>query len=86
MFTTRHRKEDIKMAHVSIYLNHEVREEGKPLVDAMQLLADTIEGFFGYKLGDPDINEQNLKAMLWVVAPDHEEPGSAGKLLPARRP
>lgn len=56
------------MADVSIYLNREVREEGKPLVDAMQLLADTIEGFFGYKLGDPDINEQNLKAMLWAVA------------------
>lgn len=56
------------MAKVSIYLNSEVREEGKPLVDAMQLLADAIEGFFGYKLGDPDIHEQNLKAMLWTVA------------------
>ena len=55
------------MAKVSIYLNSEVREEGKPLVDAMQLLADAIEGFFGYKLGDPDIHEQNLKAMQWAV-------------------
>ena len=56
------------MANVSIYLNSEVREEGKPLVDAMQLLADAIEGFFGYKLGDPDVNEQNYKAMLWAVS------------------
>lgn len=55
------------MADVSIYLNHEVREQGKPLVDAMQLLADAIEGFFGYKLGDQDINEQNLNAMHWAA-------------------
>lgn len=55
------------MAVVSIHLNNEVRQEGKPLVDAMQLLADAIESFFGYKLGDPEINEQNLKAMHWAA-------------------
>lgn len=48
-------------------LNSDVREEGKPLVDAMQLLADAIEGFFGYKLGDPDIHEKNYKAMVWAA-------------------
>lgn len=55
------------MANVSIYLNSEVREQGKPFEEAVQLLADAIEGFFGYKLGDPDINEQNLHAMQWAV-------------------
>lgn len=55
------------MADVSIYLNREVREEGKPFEEAMQLLADAIEGFFAYKLGDPDINEKNYIAMLWAV-------------------
>ena len=43
------------------------REEGKPFEEAMQLLADAIEGFFAYKLGDPEINEQNLHAMQWAV-------------------
>ena len=56
------------MANVSIYLNSEVREEGKPFEEGVQLLADAIEGFFGYKLGDPDIHEKNYKAMLWAVA------------------
>ena len=56
------------MAYVSIYLNSEVREEGKPFEEAMQLLADAIEGFFGYKLGDTLINEQNYEAMLWAAA------------------
>ena len=56
------------MADVSIYLNSEVREEGKPFEEAVQLLADAIEGFFGYKLGDTVINEQNYEAMLWAVA------------------
>lgn len=55
------------MAKVSIYLNSEVREEGKPFEEAVQLLADAIEGFFGYKLGDPDINEKNLLAMQWAA-------------------
>ena len=55
------------MANVSINLKSEVRDEGKPVVDAMPLLADAIEGFFGYKLGEPDINEQNLKAMQWAA-------------------
>ena len=56
------------MANVSIYLNSEVREEGKPFEEAVQLLADAVEGFFGYKHGDPDINEHNYKAMLWAAA------------------
>ena len=55
------------MAYVSIYLNSEVRDEGKPFVEAVELLVDAIEGFFGYKLGDPNINEQNYKAMLWAA-------------------
>ena len=58
------------MAKVSIYLNSEVREEGKPFEEAVQLLADAIEGFFGYKLGDQDINEKNLLAMQWAALRD----------------
>ena len=34
----------------------------------MELLADAIEGFFGYKLGNPSTNEQNYQAMLWAAA------------------
>ena len=34
----------------------------------MQLLAEPIENFFGYKLSNPDINEQNYQAMLWAAA------------------
>lgn len=55
------------MADVSIQLNREVREAGKPFEEAVQLLADAIEGFFAYKLGDPDIHEHNYKAMLWAA-------------------
>ena len=56
------------MAYVSIYLNREVRDEGEPLEEAVALLADAIEGYFGYKLGDLDINKQNYQAMLWAAA------------------
>lgn len=55
------------MADVSIQLNREVREEGKPFEEAMQLLADAIEGFFAYKLGDPDINKKYLETMQWAA-------------------
>lgn len=56
------------MAYVSIYLNREVRDEGKPFEEAVELLADAIEGFFAYKLGNPSINEKNYQAMLWAAA------------------
>ena len=56
------------MADVSIYFNREVRDEGKPFEEAVELLADAIEGLFAYKLGNPNINEQNYQAMLWAVA------------------
>jgi hypothetical protein len=56
------------MADVSIYFNREVRDEGKPFEEAVELLSDAIEGFFAYKLGNPNINEQNYQAMLWAVA------------------
>ena len=56
------------MAYVSIYANREVRDEAKPVEEALQLLADAVEEFFGTKLGDPEINEQNYQAMLWAAA------------------
>lgn len=55
------------MANMTICLNSEVREGGKPFEVAVQRLADAIEGFFGHKLGDPDINEKNLHATQWAV-------------------
>lgn len=55
------------MAHVSIHLNSEVSDYGKPLEQALQLLAEAVEGFYGYILGDPAKNEQNYLAMLWAV-------------------
>ena len=56
------------MAYVSVYLNREVRDEGKPFEEAVELLAHAIEGFFGYKLGNPSTNEQKYQAMLWAAA------------------
>lgn len=55
------------MADVSIYFNREVRDEGKPFEEAVELLADAIEGFFAYKLCNPSTNEQNYQAMLWAA-------------------
>ena len=45
-----------------------VRDEGEHFEEAVELLADAIEGFFGYKLGNPSTNEQNYQAMLWAAA------------------
>jgi len=56
------------MAYVSICFNRDVRDEGEPFEKAVELLADAIEGFFGYKLGNPSTNEQNYQAMLWAAA------------------
>ena len=56
------------MAYVSICFNRDVRDEGEHFEEAVELLADAIEGFFGYKLGNPSTNEQNYQAMLWAAA------------------
>ena len=56
------------MAYVSIYLNREVNDQGAPLEEALQLLVEAVEGFYGHKLGDPDLNEANYCAMLWATS------------------
>jgi len=38
------------MAKVQISVHSDLREDAQPLVDALQHIADSIEGFYGYKL------------------------------------
>ena len=67
------------MAEVSIYLNSEIREEAQPVVNAIREVLDAVEGFYGYKLGDLDRCEDNLKAVLWAM---NNAAGEVSKLRP----
>lgn len=55
------------MAKLEISVHSELREEAQPLINAMQHVADSIEGLYGYKMGCQDTMDTNYYAMLWGV-------------------
>ena len=52
------------MAKVTIYINSEVEEEGAPLRDVLQCIAEAHEGYCGHIHGDPDQMEGYHQQML----------------------
>ena len=55
------------MAKLEISVHSELREEAQPFMDALQHVADSIEGLYGYKMGCQDTMDTNYYAMLWGV-------------------
>tara|TARA_Y100000385_G_scaffold23968_1_gene23132 strand:- start:266 stop:553 length:288 start_codon:yes stop_codon:yes gene_type:complete len=56
------------MATVELRIHSDLTEDARPFEEALQFFADAAEGYFAYKMGDQDLNEQNYKAMLWAAA------------------
>ena len=56
------------MATVELRIHSDLTEDARPFEEALQLFADAAEGYFAYKMGDLDLNEQNYQAMLWTAA------------------
>jgi len=52
------------MAKVTISINSEVEEEGAPLRDVLQCIAEAHEGYCGHIHGDPDRMEGYHQQML----------------------
>ena len=52
------------MAKVTIRINSEVEEEGAPLRDVLQCIAEAHEGYCGHIHGDPDRMEGYHQQML----------------------
>lgn len=55
------------MAKLQLSVHSDLREQAQPLVDALQHVADSIEGYYGYMMGCPDKMDANYQAMLWGV-------------------
>ena len=56
------------MAKVTIHINSDVEEEGAPLRDVLQRIAEAHEGHCDYILGDPDKMKKYYQKIL------HETP------------
>ena len=56
------------MAKVTIHINNEVEEEGAPLRDVLQCIAEAHEGYCGHILGDPNKMESYHQKMLLEAA------------------
>ena len=65
---TQHTKiRDKKMAKLQISVHSDLHQNAQPLVDALQHMADSIEGYYGYIMGCQDKMDANYQAMLWGV-------------------
>ena len=53
------------MAKVQISVHIDLRQDAQPLVDALQHVADSIEGYYGYKMGCSGKMNANYNAMIW---------------------
>jgi hypothetical protein len=63
---TQHAKiRDKKMAKLQISVHIDLRQDAQPLVDALQHVADSIEGYYGYKMGCSGKMDANYNAMIW---------------------
>lgn len=56
---------DKKMAKLQLSVHSDLREAAQPLVDALQNVADSIEGYYGYMMGCQDKMDANYNAMIW---------------------
>jgi len=54
-----------KMAKLQLSVHSDLREEAQPLVDTLQHVADSIEGYYGYIMGCQDKMDANYNAMIW---------------------
>ena len=55
----------MQMAKLQLSVHSDLREQAQPLVDALQHVADSIEGYYGYIMGCPDKMDANYNAMIW---------------------
>ena len=53
------------MAKLQLSVHSDLREQAQPLVDALQHVADSIEGYDGYIMGCQDKMDANYNAMIW---------------------
>ena len=53
------------MAQLRISVHSDLRDEAQPLLDALQHMADSIEGYYGYKMGCSGKMDANYNAMIW---------------------
>ena len=53
------------MAKLQLSVHSGFREQAQPLVDALQHVADSIEGYYGYIMGCQDKMDANYNAMIW---------------------
>ena len=53
------------MAKLQLSVHSDLREQAQPLVDALQHVADSIEGYYGYIMGCQDKMDANYNAMIW---------------------
>jgi hypothetical protein len=55
----------MQMAKLQLSVHSDLREQAQPLVDALQHVADSIEGYYGYIMGCQDKMDANYNAMIW---------------------
>ena len=55
----------MRMAKLQLSVHSDLREQAQPLVDALQHVADSIEGYYGYIMGCQDKMDANYNAMIW---------------------
>lgn len=53
------------MAKLQLSVHSDLREQAQPLVDALQHVAEPIEGYYGYIMGCQDKMDANYNAMIW---------------------
>jgi hypothetical protein len=54
-----------KMAKLQISVQSDFREEAQPLLDALLQMANSVEGYYGHKLGCQNKMDANYDAMIW---------------------
>ena len=54
----------MQMAKLQLSVHSDLREQAQPLVDALQHVADSIEGYYGYIMGCQDKMDANYNAMI----------------------
>ena len=54
------------MAKVEIRVHSDFTDQAEPIVEALELVANAVEGYYGYITGCVGLNEENYVAMLWA--------------------
>lgn len=53
------------MAKLEISVHSDFHEEAQPLLDALLQMANSVEGYYGYKMGCQGNMDKNYDAMIW---------------------